>query len=81
MKALLLNHNKHSPAILLGTPVRLLINAYIKSANHMAKLNGFNHADMVKTTRWSSNWASEWVRNVILTVEWLLVPDRFLWVF
>ncbi len=70
----------HSPATLLGIPVQLLGNT--NQPITWQQLNGFRHLDMVKTTRWSWNWASErGFKWLILNVEWLFLPDRLVWVF
>ena len=45
------------------------------------QLNAWKHADVVKRFNCFSYQISEWRRNdPTLTVEWLLVPDRVVWV-
>ncbi len=56
------NSNIHSPATLLGTPVQLLTQIANQPITRQ-QVNAFWHLDVVKTTCWSSNRASKWVRN------------------
>ena len=45
------------------------------------QLNAFRHVEVVKTTCWSSNRASEWGRTGFKWLwTWLLVPDGLVWV-
>ncbi len=75
---------KISEYTLTGHFIRYLFNCLVTQVAHQSitwqQLNAFRYLDVVKTTCWSSNWASERGRKgikVTLNVEWLLV----VWVF
>ncbi len=49
----------HSPATLLATPVNCLVTLIANQPITWQQLNAFRHLDVVKTSFWSSNRASE----------------------